>query len=284
MFTSSPARAYKPRVRRLLVIAILAGCATAKPRGCAQIEVRTAAPEGTTERQALRAPRLADESIALTTLDGQPAKFSDFIAPVTVIAFWATWCHPCLEELPYVELLQQLYKSDPEISIVGVSIDQLSALGRVETLVAELGLTFPVLHDPGRKLLNQFTQNIGIPLLVFIDRDFKQYRELGFSNVSADDFLATKRELIERARGGALPNEPPGHSAFSAVRPGDSATMRFGPGALSGEARPQVRANLKRMFPASTDKELDQMMVKVEEAARTGEQVRFENPQRGTSE
>ena|GEM_PF-5756365 len=269
-------------MRRLFVIAILAGCATVKPRGCAETKVSVPAPEGTTAPKTLGvASPVPDEALALTTLDGRPAKFSDYTAPVTVLAFWATWCHPCLDELPYLEKLHQLYKNDREVSIVAVSIDSPSALERVETQVAELGLTFPVLHDPGKKLLNQFTEHIGIPLLVFIDRDFKQYREVGFDNV---DFLAKKRELIELARTGSLPNESPGPIAPSAMRPGNSVTMRFGTGGLPEAARPHFRASLKRMFPASTDQELDEMMVKVDEAARTGEQVRFDNPQRATSE
>ncbi len=45
-----------------------------------------------------------------------------------------------------------------------------------------------------------------IPLLVFIDRHFKEYRDVGFTKVSADDFLAREQKLIELARTTSLPN------------------------------------------------------------------------------
>ncbi len=47
---------------------------------------------------------------------------SDQGAPVKVINFWATWCKPCIEELPYFEKLQETYKGK-EVEVLLVSLD-----------------------------------------------------------------------------------------------------------------------------------------------------------------
>ncbi len=207
-------------MQRLLIVAIFAGCANAIPRGCAQPKATVPAPEASTTQKTLDVGIPTTEGeFGLETLEGRHATLWDYRARVTLLAFWATWCHPCLDELPYVEMLHQLYKDDRDVSIVAVSIDTPSALELVKAQVAELKLTFPVVRDPERKLINQFIEQIQIPLLVFIDRDFKEYREVGFSKVFGDDFLATHQKLIELARTGSLPNEPPRPRAFGTMPP-----------------------------------------------------------------
>ena len=197
---------YKANVRRLLILALLAGCTTGKPGACIQVKAASPPPQMSTLPTAKKAgsPSL-DGELGLQTIDGRPVNLKDYKAPVTVLAFWATWCHPCLEELPYVEKLYQQYKDDRDVSIVGVSVDRPGALELVKTQIADLKLTFPVLFDSQWKLIKQFTEQIHIPLLVFIDRDGKIYSEFGFSKARADDFASNKGNLIELARGGHLP-------------------------------------------------------------------------------
>ena len=198
---------YKADVRRLLILGLLAGCTTGKPGACIQVKAASPAPEASTSPTPKKAGSLIlDGELGLQTLDGRPANLKDYKAPVTVFAFWATWCHPCLEELPYVEKLHQLYKDDREVSIVGVSVDRPGALELAKTQIADLKLTFPVLFDSQWKLIKQFTEQIHIPLLVFIDRDGKIYSEFGFSEMRAVGFVSNKGNLIELARGGHLPD------------------------------------------------------------------------------
>ncbi|MBK8557264.1 MAG: TlpA family protein disulfide reductase [Lewinellaceae bacterium] len=50
------------------------------------------------------------------------ARISSERAPVLVVNFWATWCKPCVEELPYFEALQRKYKSR-KVKVILVSLD-----------------------------------------------------------------------------------------------------------------------------------------------------------------
>lgn len=58
----------------------------------------------------------------LTDLEGQPLRSSDFKGKVLVVDFWATWCAPCVSEIPgYIEL-QKKYEAQG-LAFVGLSLD-----------------------------------------------------------------------------------------------------------------------------------------------------------------
>ncbi|MBK8627467.1 MAG: TlpA family protein disulfide reductase [Saprospiraceae bacterium] len=57
-------------------------------------------------------------------LTGKKYGTSTFIGKVIYIDIWATWCGPCLRELPFLEKLQENYKGNNDIAFVSISIDQ----------------------------------------------------------------------------------------------------------------------------------------------------------------
>ena len=89
------------------------------------------------------------------SLDGEAVSLSDFVGEkVVLVNVWATWCGPCVVEMPS---MQRLYDAlgNEDFEILAVSVDapagQLDIFGRpggdLEKFTAELGLTFPILHD-----------------------------------------------------------------------------------------------------------------------------------------
>ncbi len=73
---------------------------------------------------------------------GRALNFSDYQGKWLVINYWATWCKPCLEELPE---LNALYASHPEqLMVIGVSFDNLSS-NEIQKFAQPLQLRFPLL-------------------------------------------------------------------------------------------------------------------------------------------
>jgi peroxiredoxin len=85
----------------------------------------------------------AQPRLELPGLDGQTRSLSDLRGQVVVLNFWATWCGPCVEELPRLVALQR--ELGPRgVQVVGASADALEAREAVEKRADELELNFPV--------------------------------------------------------------------------------------------------------------------------------------------
>ena len=78
---------------------------------------------------------------------GKPASLSDFRGKVVLLDFWATWCGPCVEELPVLVALQKKYESRG-FTVVGVNMDSLGAPAVVD-FVRQNELNYPILLSGG---------------------------------------------------------------------------------------------------------------------------------------
>lgn len=63
-----------------------------------------------------------------------------------VLNFWATWCQPCVEEIP---LFIRLQKQHPEISVVGISMDELNQETQVHSFAQKHGMNYRVILRQG---------------------------------------------------------------------------------------------------------------------------------------
>lgn len=104
----------------------------------------------------------------LPDLAGNTHKLSDFRGKVIFLNFWATWCKPCEEEMPSMQVLSDNLSSFPFV-IVAVSIDNDSP-ENVEKFVKKYGLTFPVLHDRRGKV-KEIYKTTGVPETFIIDHN-----------------------------------------------------------------------------------------------------------------
>jgi peroxiredoxin len=113
----------------------------------------------------------------LAMMGGGEASLTDFRGRVVLINVWATWCGPCLEEMPS---MQRLYTalSGEDFEILAVSIDaplgEKDVAGRDGGDLAEfaqrLGLTFPILHNPSGDIQRTY-QTTGVPESFVVGKD-----------------------------------------------------------------------------------------------------------------
>jgi cytochrome c biogenesis protein CcmG/thiol:disulfide interchange protein DsbE len=90
----------------------------------------------------------------LPDMNGQIVNLSDLRGKVVIIHFWATWCPPCVEEIPTLSYLnEQLAGTD--FAMLAISVDEDGVHG-VAPFLKEKGLNLPVLLDPDRAIAMRY--------------------------------------------------------------------------------------------------------------------------------
>ena len=103
-------------------------------------------------------PDLADKQLRL----------SDYRGKVVFLNFWATWCKPCREEMPSMEVLYKNFEKDGLV-ILAVSIDRVTTKKEIPPFVKGLNLTFPVLVDSWGQTDKRY-KLMGVPETYIIDQ------------------------------------------------------------------------------------------------------------------
>lgn len=80
--------------------------------------------------------------LELTDMAGQTHRLADYRGQWVVVNYWATWCPPCLEELPELEVFHT--SSEGRAVVLGVNMEDISA-ARLHAFVEEQFLSFPIL-------------------------------------------------------------------------------------------------------------------------------------------
>ncbi|HBH3645452.1 TPA: redoxin family protein [Clostridioides difficile] len=118
--------------------------------------------------------RIKSIDFTLTDQYGKTHKLSDYEGKVVFLNFWATWCPPCKEEMPYIEQLYKDYnKNNDDVVILGVASPNLGREGSREHVVNFLkdqSYTFPVVLDEDGALAYQYGIN-AFPTTFIIDKE-----------------------------------------------------------------------------------------------------------------
>ena len=133
----------------------------------------------------------------IQTLEGRVFKLSDLAGKVVLINFWATWCVPCVEEMPYLKKLYANY-NDKGLQILAVSTDE--DISKVRRFVADKRIPFLVAHSP---TLREPLKVGPIPTSLFIDKQGNiRYRKTGFVEGEEREIEVIVMELLKDSGSG----------------------------------------------------------------------------------
>jgi cytochrome c biogenesis protein CcmG, thiol:disulfide interchange protein DsbE len=131
-----------------VLVLSLSGCGTSEPDP-ASVAVGSQAP-----------------SFSLTSLDGTTVKSSTLKGNVVVLNFWATWCQPCMSEIPELKKLA----ANSKVKVIGIALDQ-DGLKTIRPFVASNNINYTVLV--GDEEVFQRFNGVGIPYTLLLDSSQK---------------------------------------------------------------------------------------------------------------
>jgi thiol-disulfide isomerase/thioredoxin len=116
-----------------------------------------------------------------TGFDGSVKKLKDFQGKVVILDFWATYCLPCIEEIPHLMELKERYGNDLEV--IGLNVGGEEDKPKIPEFVERLKITYPLGHPEDALSAYVFGTDTAIPQTAIFDRDGKLVKKIvGFSD------------------------------------------------------------------------------------------------------
>ena len=111
-------------------------------------------------------PTAPDRTLSLLGRPSQRASLADYKGQVVLLNFWASWCPPCVDELPLLERTQKALRKR-NATVVGVNLRDVST--EALSFVDRFGLTYPSLRDPDADFARDYGAT-GYPETFVLDR------------------------------------------------------------------------------------------------------------------
>jgi peroxiredoxin len=138
----------------------------------------------------------AAPDFAFPNLDGKMISLSAHRGKVVLVNIWATWCPPCVDEMPSMEKLYQGFKGN-HFEILAVSIDTLG-IKAVAPFMKKYKLTFPALIDPEGEIKTLYKAT-GVPESFIIDKEGILIKKIiGARNWASPEVFRFFRDLIQK--------------------------------------------------------------------------------------
>ncbi len=149
-------------------------------------------------------PAAGDPAPPFTTvaLAGAQAGSPDLLGAPYLLNVWATWCAPCRQEMPELQRLHDAYAAQG-FRVVGVSLDDRGAGELIQSFLDDIGVTFPVYHDPSSEIMDAYGL-IGLPGSFLVDSEGVIARKwVGSFHPMNADVQESVRALLPARPGGA---------------------------------------------------------------------------------
>jgi thiol-disulfide isomerase/thioredoxin len=130
-----------------------------------------------------------------TTLDGKPVDTNALKNKVLLIDFWATWCGPCMEEMPYIQKLYDACKQNPDVVFMIVNSGSRNTLKDAQSWFGNRKYSFPVYYNTDPAVGDKFKFSV-IPATYIINREgYIEFSNIGFEGADIEMKLKLQIEM-----------------------------------------------------------------------------------------
>ncbi|MEV6974710.1 TlpA disulfide reductase family protein [Kitasatospora sp. NPDC093806] len=154
---------------------VLTGCSSSGSSGGGEGQIGFVTAKGTNISTAAVGHRQDAPDIGGNTLEGTPAKLSDYRGKVVVLNVWGSWCGPCRSEADDLQRVWEKYQGQG-VQFLGINTRDTEVKNAIR-FEQEKGVTFPSLYDPAGAELLKFPKGSlnpnSIPTTLVVDRDGK---------------------------------------------------------------------------------------------------------------
>jgi thiol-disulfide isomerase/thioredoxin len=108
-------------------------------------------------------------SLKVTTLDGKPYDLATQRGHWVIVNFWATWCVPCIKEMPDIS---HFVATHPKVTAIGIAYDDTEAAD-IRAFITKHPVVYPIAQVTMDKPLKDFDEPLGLPTTWLIGPDGK---------------------------------------------------------------------------------------------------------------
>jgi thiol-disulfide isomerase/thioredoxin len=137
--------------------------------------------------------------IELRTLDGRPLVLAALRGKVVVVNFWATWCEPCVDEMPSMQRLYERLAGEP-FEIFAVNFQESEP--RIRAFLGKVPVTFSILRDTDGSVVREWKVRIFPSSFVVDAEGALRYVLVGAIDWSNPEVEKTLRSLLQPSRPG----------------------------------------------------------------------------------
>jgi peroxiredoxin len=143
--------------------------------------------------------KVGDPMPAVTVTDtaGREFNLEALRGKVVFVNFWATWCGPCIGEMPRLENeVWKKHKASPAFAMIAIAREQTPA--DITPFARDKGITFPIAADEHREIYKHFA-DAGIPRSYVVSPDGKiLFQSMGYDTAEFDQML----KVLDKALAG----------------------------------------------------------------------------------
>ncbi|HUC79636.1 MAG TPA: TlpA disulfide reductase family protein, partial [Flavisolibacter sp.] len=134
---------------------------------------------------------------SLVDLNGQPVAKEAFSNKILVLDFWATWCVPCMQEMPYLQKVYDQFKADSNVQFLVINSGAKNTLADAQGWWGNKRYSFPVYYNTDLMIGEKLGFNV-IPAVYIIDQSGNiRFKTIGFEGPAIERMIGAAINLLK---------------------------------------------------------------------------------------